>query len=51
MTAAFVLGSIRCFLTGALVRGAPQEFAAEVSGFYRLVLSVFPGAEAEARTV
>ena len=48
MTAAFMLGSIRCFVTGALLRGAPQDFATEVRGFYRLVLSAFPGPEATA---
>lgn len=51
MTAAFMLGSIRCFVTGALARGAPQEFAAEVRGFYRLVLSAFPGPETAASSV
>ena len=51
MTAAFMLGSIRSFVTGALVRNAPEEFAAEVSGFYRLLLSAFPGAETTASSV
>ncbi len=48
ITAAFVLGSIRCFVTGAILRGAPEDFETEVRGFYRLVLSAFPGQEAAA---
>ncbi len=46
MTAAFMLGSIRCFVTGAILRAAPQDFAGEVGGLSRLVLSAFPGQEA-----
>jgi AcrR family transcriptional regulator len=48
VTAAFMLGSIRCFVTGAIVRGAPQDFATEVRGLSRLVLSAFPGPESAA---
>jgi AcrR family transcriptional regulator len=48
VTAAFMLGSIRCFVTGAILRGAPQDFAAEVRGLSRLVLSAFPGPESAA---
>jgi AcrR family transcriptional regulator len=43
MTAAFMLGSIRHSVHGALLRGAPREFAAEVPDFHRLVSSAFPG--------
>ena len=46
MAAAFMLGSIRCMVTGAILRGAPEDFATEVRGLYRLVLSAFPGQEA-----
>jgi AcrR family transcriptional regulator len=43
LTAAFMLGSIRHSVNGALLRGRPRDFAAEVPDFHRLVASAFPG--------